>query len=269
MKYVRFKSCVFIWNLVEALTKMNKVLNEGYFILKSIICRGAFIMNFQKKKLAYIFFPLALLGLAKKKNKKPINFIAAVFIPTVAVTKDVIEIVIDEIDNFDTVEKGNLYRSAQLSPKKLRKVIQEHGIKTIINLRGVNSDQDWWQKEREVSHELGVEFHNISMSAKSFPRADQLLRLLDLYDNASRPLYIHCKAGADRTGEAAAIYVLDQMGKSKKDALKQLRLKYHHIKSKYPKKRKLIKIWQGRDWIKNGYYEQEVFSPQELSLAAA
>ena len=218
-------------------------------------------MNLQKNKLAYVFLPLALLGLAKKKYKKPLDIITAVFVPPIAVAKDVVEIVIDEIDNFYAVDDGNLYRSAQLSPRKLKKIIQEHGIRTIINLRGENPDQDWWQNERAVAQELGVEFHNIAMSANRFPSRDQLLKLLDLYDNAPRPLYIHCRGGRDRTGEAAAIYLLDQMDRSKKEALKQLSFtKYQHIERMYPNKRKLIKMWQGRDWIENCYYEQEDFS---------
>ncbi len=226
------------------------------------------MINLKTKKFAYIFLPLALLGLAKKKNKKPIDIITAIFVPPIAVAKDVVEIVIDEIDNFDAVEAGKIYRSAQLTSKKLRKVIQEHGIKTIINLRGENPDQSWWQRERALAQEMGVEFHNIAMSADNFPRTDQLLKLLYLYDNAPRPLYIHCRGGRDRTGEAAAIYILDQMGKSKKDALKQLSFtKYQHIEKMHPKKRELIKMWQGRDWVKNGYYEQEVLSQQPSEMA--
>ncbi|MBD3273525.1 hypothetical protein GF385_04225 [Candidatus Dependentiae bacterium] len=224
------------------------------------------MISLQKKKILYIFFPLALFSLAKNKKKNPLSVVTTIIAPHVSVGKDLCKFVIEQKDNFHIVENGNLYRSAQLSPKKLKKIIKEYGIKTIINLRGKNPDKNWWQNERIVAQELDVHFYNIPMRANSFPKKDHLLKLLDLYENTPRPIYIHCKAGSDRTGEAAAIYILEQMGGSKKQALKQLSLKYKHIELKYPKKKKLIKMWQGRNWIENGGYENEILPLQRAAI---
>ncbi len=91
------------------------------------------------------------------------------------------------------------------------------------------------------------------MNANQFPKKQNLLTLLDLYKKAPHPILVHCNGGADRTGEAAALWVLDQQNKRKKDALKQLTFKYGHIRSKTPAKRKFIKMWQGRKWAQNIY----------------
>ena len=91
------------------------------------------------------------------------------------------------------------------------------------------------------------------MSANSIPSKENLLKLLSLYYEAPRPILIHCQGGADRTGEAAALWVLTQMGQSKHEALKQLALKYGHQESKKPAKAHFIRMWQGRDWAFNEY----------------
>jgi protein tyrosine/serine phosphatase len=45
--------------------------------------------------------------------------------------------------NFNTVIKGELYRSGQISPQQLKVYVAEYGIKTIVNLRGDNHGDDW------------------------------------------------------------------------------------------------------------------------------
>src|SRR5438067_1051286 len=60
--------------------------------------------------------------------------------------EDLIEIKDKISENFHTVEKKKLYRSAQLSPKVLKNYIKTYGIKTVINLRGVDHKAAWWQQ---------------------------------------------------------------------------------------------------------------------------
>lgn len=157
-------------------------------------------------------------------------------------------------DNFHTVEPGALYRSGQLSAQKLAKYIQKLGIKSIINLRGKNADKRWWQEEQACAKRFGVHHYNIAMSARRFPYKQELIQLLQLYDHAPRPMLIHCQGGSDRTGEAAALWVLDQQKKSKQEALRQLSLKYRHITFRNPHKKVFIKtIWQDRSWLLSDY----------------
>jgi protein tyrosine phosphatase (PTP) superfamily phosphohydrolase (DUF442 family) len=157
------------------------------------------------------------------------------------------------LNNLHEVEKGKFYRSAQMSSKDFEKTIDKLGIKTVINLRG-ESTSKWWPKEKEITSRLGVEFINLKMSAQRYPHKHDLIGLLDAYRDAERPILIHCQGGADRTGEASAIYKMLYMGKTLKKSLKQLRIKFRHLKWRYPAKRDFIKnVWKGEEWAYNQY----------------
>lgn len=166
---------------------------------------------------------------------------------TVQATKQYID------ENFHMVEKNAFYRSAQLTPKRLGHYIEKHGIKTVINLRGENPHAQWWLDEQSVVQKNGVEYYNIPMSASRLTTKENLLTLLDTYDNAQLPILVHCYSGVDRTGEATAIWVMEKMGKSKRKALAQLSLSHRHLAFKYPAKSFLINIWQGRNWLIKNY----------------
>lgn len=156
--------------------------------------------------------------------------------------------------NIHVVEKNKLYRSAQLAPDVLDRYMKQFKIKTVINLRGAHPDQAWWRDEKAVVERNGAKFLNISMSAALLTSKKKLLNLLEIFDTAPRPILIHCLGGVDRSGEVAALWVLDQQKKSKSKALKQLkRLPYRHKKSQYPAKDFLIAIWQGREWLQHEY----------------
>ena len=157
--------------------------------------------------------------------------------------------------NIHEVEKGKLYRSGQLSLQQFKKYIQKWGIKTIINLRGESYGESWYHDELLISDYLGVEHHDISMSASRLPHRDDLIKLLDIFETAERPILVHCKGGADRTGEAVAIYMIDYMGMSKKEAqAKAQSIFTFHIESRFPAKKYFINnIYQGKDWARESY----------------
>lgn len=156
--------------------------------------------------------------------------------------------------NFHEVDAGQYYRSAQLKGHEIQRAIDELGIKTIINLRGGNRDDEWYQDERAVAEANGVKLIDIGMSAKRLPHREDLIKLLDSFETAERPLLVHCQGGADRTGEASAIYQMLYMGKSKEEALKMLTIKYLHLKKRMPAKRYFIdELWQGEDWARHEY----------------
>ena len=156
-------------------------------------------------------------------------------------------------DNFHSVQPGVLYRSAQLKPSRLRKYIQKFGIKSVINLRGVNEKSKWWQDEKTMLEKLNVHFYNIPFSASHFSSKENLHKLLYLYKHVPKPILIHCRDGADRSGEAAALWILEQQGKRKKDALKHLSIKYGYLRFRRPEKYFLISIWQGEKWLNQKY----------------
>ncbi len=156
--------------------------------------------------------------------------------------------------NFHVVEKGEFYRSAQLTREELNLAIDEAGIRTVINLRGEAPGKDWFDTEVAVAKERGVELVNIPMRSEAIPRRADLIKLLDAYKSVARPILIHCQFGADRTGEAAAIYQMEYLGKSRKEALKSLTPKYFHFEIYKPSKRYFMgKIYQGASWAYNEY----------------
>jgi protein tyrosine/serine phosphatase len=157
------------------------------------------------------------------------------------------------LDRFHAVQPGLLYRSAQLKPSRLRKYVQKFGIKTVINLRGVNRKTKWWEDEHATVKELNVNYFNIPFSARVISNKKNIQKLLYLYKFAPKPILIHCLDGIDRSGEAAALWVLEQQGRSKKDAFKQLSLKYGYLKFRRPQKHLLISIWQGKKWLNQAY----------------
>lgn len=160
-------------------------------------------------------------------------------------------------DNFHVVESGKLYRSQQMSAQDLEKCIKTYGIKTVINLRGVNPSKKWWIEEKSVLEKHNVAFFNIPMDAHELTSKEHLLELLNIYDTASLPIIVHCKVGADRTGEAVALWMLEKQGKTKEEALKALSIDYGHNATGFPAKRFLIEIWQGRAWLEKEYESQK------------
>jgi len=84
--------------------------------------------------------------------------------------------------------------------------------------------------EKNICAKLGLNLIDIPLSATRAPTPEMLVRLLDALNSAERPLLMHCKSGADRTGLASAIFILDQGG-SMAQARAQLSPRFLHFKS--------------------------------------
>jgi protein tyrosine/serine phosphatase len=131
--------------------------------------------------------------------------------------------------NFHTVVAGKLYRSAQPSARDLSAYAQTPGIKSIINLRGQHPGEPWYDDEVRVSNELGLFHVDIALSARRELSAAQLFSLEKAFRDAPPPILIHCKSGADRTGLAAALYVLEVLHLPVETAAAQLSWVYGHF----------------------------------------
>lgn len=160
--------------------------------------------------------------------------------------------------NLHTIAAGRAYRSAQPTPEILEYVVRHHGIRTVINLRGENAKEAWYRREREACQKLGLKQIDIRTSASSFPSREALLALFDaISDPANEPILLHCKAGADRSGMAAAIWKMVNLKEPAKEALDELSFKYGHIRSAHPQLSEFIKMFQPtRDWIETEYQQK-------------
>jgi undecaprenyl-diphosphatase len=133
-------------------------------------------------------------------------------------------------NNFHEVTEGQLYRSAQLSSGTLENVVEKYDIKTVISLRRPKPEESWFNNEKEAARELGVGHHDIAMDLTFSPRIDHLIELRDLLENAPKPVLVHCRAGADRTGLAAVMAKLLDGSSSLDDARAQVSWKFHAVR---------------------------------------
>ncbi len=129
--------------------------------------------------------------------------------------------------NFEKVSDG-VYRSNHPDHRRFQ-AYADMGVKTILNLRGV-AKQPHYLFEEESCARLGLKLVTVGMSARQAPKAKQLIAVLDAFETMERPFLIHCKSGADRTGLAAAIYLMVHEGASVAEARKQLSFRYLHIR---------------------------------------
>ncbi len=119
-----------------------------------------------------------------------------------------------------------IYRSEQPS-KKGFKELEASGVKTIINLRRLRNDN---KKARNTNLKL----EHIPLATKKITE-DDIIEVMQLIQNAKKPLLVHCWHGSDRTGVMIAAYRIVFENWTKKDAIDEFKLKEfgYHIK-KYP-----------------------------------
>lgn len=131
--------------------------------------------------------------------------------------------------NFNTVITGELYRSGQISPQQLKEYVAEYGIKTVVNLRGDNQGDDWYDTEITQSRNLGVHHIDFGLSARQELTSERAAQLMAILRTAQKPILIHCKAGADRSGLISALYLAIIKQWNPEVAKAQLSVRYGHI----------------------------------------
>ncbi|MSR31280.1 MAG: hypothetical protein EXR99_07230 [Gemmataceae bacterium] len=131
--------------------------------------------------------------------------------------------------NFYTVKPGLIYRCSQLSPSRLEKTIREHGIKTVVNLRGCCDTVPWYLDQCQAVNACGISQEDLSFSAGRLPSTKTLALLVDVIDHSEKPILFHCHKGIDRTGMAVTMSLLLLTETSFPEAIKQLGPGYGHL----------------------------------------
>ena len=125
---------------------------------------------------------------------------------------------LDILYNFHWVRHGEVARSSQAYFGGLTRLMKRHGLRSIVNLRGENSDLSWWRYERRVCEQLGARHFDTMLDSRKLPTRPMLVRLMDAFIDAPRPFLLKCSGGQDRTGLAAALYLIHRDGWSARDA---------------------------------------------------
>jgi protein tyrosine/serine phosphatase len=128
--------------------------------------------------------------------------------------------------HFRVVEDGRLYRSGQLSPATLERVVHDYGIRTVVSLRCLAREGD---ARLENDEELWCAAHGLGYvrlgpapwdSPAGRANLDAFLRTLD--DPAAGPVLVHCFAGLHRTGVYCGVFRMERQGWSNADAIAEM-----------------------------------------------
>ena len=125
------------------------------------------------------------------------------------------------LDHFDIVKPGVLYRSGQLNPEQLVRVVHAYGIRTVVNFQIPGAGVD---AERALAKTLGADFLNLPMPGDGFGQEVQFRAVLEATDDPDRrPVLIHCARGTCRTGAAVALFRFERDGWTIQDVAAEMR----------------------------------------------
>jgi len=116
-----------------------------------------------------------------------------------------------------------IYRGPRLADLNELESLKIH---TILNLE---DNSEAIQKESKAAEQLGMVMINIPMSEISRPKPADLLRAVKIIeDQSSRPVYVHCLHGRDRTGFVIAADKIMYQGWSVEKAYQEALDKGHN-----------------------------------------
>jgi len=138
-----------------------------------------------------------------------------------------------EFRNFRVVKPGYLYRSGQLTPTGLGRLVEEYGFKTIITLRTRDDSEEHARSnwEEEFCKKNDIVF--VRIPARQFwskegppPARKSVARFIEVLSDPEKyppPILLHCFAGEHRTGAYCAIYRVEFEGWTNEEALAEMR----------------------------------------------
>jgi hypothetical protein len=119
---------------------------------------------------------------------------------------------LDTLYNFHWIREGVAARSSQAHFGGLQRLMARHGLKSIINLRGENSDLSWWRYEKRVCAALGARHFDTMLDSRKLPTRAMLVCLMEAFAAAPRPMLLKCSGGNDRTALGSALLLIHEDG---------------------------------------------------------
>lgn len=119
-----------------------------------------------------------------------------------------------------------VWRAGQPSPGQLRAFARRGG-RSVVSLRAGRGFGSL-PLELETCRDTGLTFHNLIIRSRTLPSRDELHAVARFFKTMQRPVMLHCKSGADRSGFASALYLMLAEDRPPAEARKQLSLRYGH-----------------------------------------
>ena len=107
---------------------------------------------------------------------------------------------------------------------------KRRGIRTVINLRG-GFDASFHALEKAACERLGLTLVDFTITSREVPSRARVLGARQLFETIEYPAMMHCKSGADRAGIMSVFYMHFRKGRTIREALDQLHLRYLHIRA--------------------------------------
>lgn len=112
---------------------------------------------------------------------------------------------------FGVVEQDKIFRSGRIAPHLIRKTLQKHGIKVIVDLTEPEPGNPSCQAEQEVVSRLGITYCNFPLYGDGTGNITNYAKAISTIKQAkeeNKPVLVHCAAGVQRTGGVIASYRL-------------------------------------------------------------
>ena len=91
---------------------------------------------------------------------------------------------------------------------------------TILDLRTPQEDRGY--DEAAAAERLGLEYHNVPVGGETLAEASTFDRFFELFEQAERPVAVHCASG-NRVGGLYYAYLVARRGMSREEALEKAR----------------------------------------------
>lgn len=130
--------------------------------------------------------------------------------------------------NWDVVEPGGLYRSGQMHPALVERVLADNQIDVILSLNGRDEDCELQMAQEKAASRLGIAIQLFGLRGNGLP-ADGKIRIHVAAVTAlmraraeGKRVLVQCSAGANRTGGVIAIYQLLVLRMSGQEVYRQM-----------------------------------------------
>ena len=121
-----------------------------------------------------------------------------------------------------------LVRANQPWPHQLA-AWKARGIRTVVNLRG-GFGASFHALEKDACNRLGLAMVDFTITSREVPSRERVIGAKRLFETIAYPALMHCKSGADRAGIMSVLYLHFRQGRTIREAMDQLHLRYLHVK---------------------------------------